>query len=224
MSGNLVLVALAGSDDGAEVLSLRAAALESCRSSGKIVGKNVSKSLVEAVGTLEGSGSLCIVAVENVDNSLVLSVAGSSECLLGSSEVTIAESDDTLGGLEVSILGLNLCECLLSLAKLTLLEINYAKVELCAVAVVLVDSLLVDSLFCIEILNEGCRAEKSLLVENVAVLLNELEKLLGGVVLLLNVGNESCAAELRENFLLEDSVNLGHVLDLALADCRIAVH
>ena len=95
---------------------------------------------------------------------------------------------------------------------------------LSAVAVVLVESLLVDSLFCIEILNEGCRAEKSLLVENVAVLLNELEKLLGGVVLILDIGNESCAAELRKNFLLEDCINLGHILDLALTDCRIAVH
>ena len=220
-------LALAGSDDRFQVSYASAVALRKSGLCGSIVlYENLGESGVEALlaGKL-GSGVL-IPSVEDIDNGLVGlcgSVAGSGEVLACSSLVTGVECYDTLGVVPVGIL-LALVESLVSLFELTLVDVNDCEVVLCTVAVVLLDCLLVDGLLVGRLLHESGGAEESLFVEYVDVLVNELDKLLAGVVLVLAVGDEAAAAELRENLVGKSLVNGRHVLDLILTYCRVAVH
>ena len=66
--------------------------------------------------------------------------------------------------------------------------------------------------------------EKSSLIEDIAVFLDESEKLVCGVVLIFDICNEASATELRKDFTLEGGEYLRHVPDLGLPDCGIAVH
>ena len=175
--------ALTSSSDSAEVVSLRALALESSLSLSRFAYEEVSESLIACVGAFESGSSLSVLTIEDVNNSLVLFCASSSECFLSSSEVTLAESDHTISVLEVSVFGLNLTECLLSSSEVVLFQEKNTEVELSAVAIVFLNSLVVESLFCLGIFYERSRTEESLFIENVAVLFNELEELFLGVVL-----------------------------------------
>ena len=93
-----------------------------------------------------------------------------------------------------------------------------------AVAAVFVDGLLVKADLLAIVPYEGSCTEESLFVKDVDILVNESEKLVAGVILVFYVSDESCAAELRKNGALKGSVDLRHVLDLVLANCRIAIH
>ena len=119
---------------------------------------------------------------------------------------------------------MDLVQGVLGLVVLVLGKIQGGEVELGAVAAEAAHGLLVDLFLLGVVLHEGGGAQEGFFVQDVGVVVQELEEFLGGVVLILDVGDEAGAAEFREDLTLEGGEHLGHVADLALADGRVAVH
>ncbi len=222
-------VALAGGDDGLQVGHLRITTVSGGLGLVKLVGEDVSEDSVvaAALGILKILDSLVVVAGADVDDTLVglgHVVASLLEVVGGGGEVTIAESEDTQSVVKVSVLGLDGGESLGGVLEVAGVQVSGTEVEPGGVAVELADSLVVKLHLAVKILHEGSGLEESGLIENLAVVVDHLKKLVGSVVLELDVGDEAGAAELRENVVLKLGIDGRHVLDLALTDSRIAVH
>ena len=205
---DLVELALAGCDDGPLVGHLCLSAVSSLLGLIETVGKDVSKNCVVAASgsVLEVLDSLLIVAGENIHDTLVgLGIVGTGllEVVGGGSVVTLAESDHTESVVKVTILGLNIGECLGGVVEIAGVEIGDTEVEPGSVTVELGDSLVVKLYLLVEISDESCSVQESRLVEDVAVAVNQLDEFIGGVVLsscykdrisevCLNFGSNSC--------------------------------
>ena len=222
-------VTLAGGDDGLEVDDLLVLAVDGALGLAQLVGEDVGEDgvVAAAVHVGEGLGSLVILAGEELDDTEVLlgvGGVGPAEEVRGGGEVVLTEGDDTLGVQDVRIVGVDLGEGVLGLGELVLAEVEGGEVELGTFAAILADGALVDLFLLVVVLHEGGGAEEGFLIQHVGVVLEELQELFGGVVLILDVGDEAGAAEFREDLTLEGGEHLGHVADLALADGRVAVH
>ena len=222
-------VTLAGGDDGLEVGHARIVAHEGLLGVVQAVGEDVGEGAVEAaaLGVGEFLAGLVVVAGEDVEDTHVplgLLGAGLGEVTGSLLVVTLLHGDHAEGVLELAVLGLNLTEGALRGGNLAGVQQGDTLVEAGAVAVELVDGLLVEVSLLVIVLNEGSGTEEGLFVEDVDVVVNELEELFAGVVLVLDIGDEAGAAEFRKDGALEGGVDLGHVLDLAFADGRVAVH
>ncbi len=222
-------VALASGDDGLQVGHLRIATVSGGLSLVKLVGKDVSEDSVvaAALSVLKILDSLVVVTGEDVDDTLVglgHIVAGLLEVAGGVLEVTVAKGEDTESVVKVSVLGLDIGESLGGVLEVAGVQISGTEVEPGGVAVVLADSLVVELDLAVKILDEGSGVQESGLIENIAVVVDHLKKLIGGVVLELDVGDEAGATKLREDVVLELRIDRRHVLDLALTNGGIAVH
>ena len=222
-------ITLTCSDDGLQVvLALALSVSKNVGGSAEVAVEDVYESLVEAVRTVQLGSGVSILAVEDVNHcEVVLSLfqTGLVECGYSCVVVALAELYDTGS---IIIIGVALigyaCESLLGLSILVQGEISYTEVDLGAVAVEFLNGLLVNSNLLVGVLQERTCTEKSLFVENLDVVVYESYELIVAVVGELYVGDESCAAELRKDVFLQDSVYLRHVLDLSLAYGGIAVH
>ena len=195
----------------------------------KLAGEDVGEDGVVAatLGILQVLDCLLVVTGEDVDDTLVgLGDVGAGllEAVGCGGVVTFPHGQYAKGVLEVAVLSPDGVEGLLCLCEVVGSEIGGAKVEPCSVAVELADGLVVELDLAVGVLDEGGSVQEGGLVENVDVVVNQLEEFLGGVVLVLDVGDEPCATQLRKDVALEFGVDGGHILDLALTHCRVAVH
>ena len=222
-------VTLAGGDDGLQVGDLLVLAVGSLGGLVQLVGEDVGEHgvVAAAVHVGEGLGGGVIVAGQDLDDTQVLlgvGGGGAAEAVLGGGEVVLAEGDDTHGVEDVGVAGVDLGEGFLGLGELAFLQVEGGEVELGALGTELADGTLVDLFLLVVTLHEGGGAEEGFLVQHVGVLVEEFQEFLGGVVLVLDVGDETGAAEFRENLTLEGGEHLGHVADFVLADGRVGVH
>ena len=222
-------VALAGGDDGLEVGDLLVLAADGLGGLVQLVVQDVGEDgvVAAAIHVGEGLGGLFVLTGEDLDDAQVLLGVGSggaAEAVRGGGEVVLAEGDDSLGVEDVGIVGVHLAESGLGLGELAFGEVEGGEVELGALGIELADGAVVDRFLLVVALHEGGGAEEGFLVQHVSVVVEELEEFLGGVVLVLDVGDEAGAAEFREDLTLEGGEHLGHVADLVLTDGRVAVH
>ena len=144
-----VNITLTGSNDGLQVvLALASSVAQNLGGRCEVVCQDVGESLVEGACTIQLGGSVSIVAVEDVYNSeVVLSLfqTGLLECGYGCVVVAVAES--YYAGC-IIIIGVVLvgyaCQSFVSLSCLAESEVSYTEVDLGAVAVELLDGLLVN--------------------------------------------------------------------------------
>ena len=222
-------VTLAGGDDGLEVGDLLVLATDGLGGLVQLVGQDVGEDGVVAAAIDIGQGlrGVFVVAGEDLDDTQVLlgiRGIGAAEAVRGGGEVVTAEGDDTLGVERVGIVGADLSEGFLSTGEFAFGEVQGGEVELGTLGVELVHGTLVDLFLLAVVLHEGGGAEEGFLIQHVGIVVQELQEFLGGVVLVLDVGDETGAAEFREDLTLEGGEHLGHVADLVLADGRVAVH
>ncbi len=205
---DLIHVTLAGGDDGLQVGDLRIHAVSGGLGLVKLVGEDVSEDSVvaAALGVLKILDSLVIVASADVDDALV-GLRDIAACLLEEAgslgEITIAESEDTHSVVKLSVLGLDGGESLLGVLEITGVQISGTEVEPGGVAVELADSLVVELDLAVKILNEGSGLQEAGFVKSLAVVVDHLKKLVRSVVLELDIGDETGAAELRKDVVLQ---------------------
>ena len=169
-----------------------------------------------------------VLAVEDVERTLVdLAVLAGNlgEPLGGFVELAVTHGENAHHVVvAVAFLFLHLVEGVLCSLVVTLVEVSHTEVVLGLVGAVLLDSLLVDGDLAVDVLGVGGGSQESGLVEHVDVVVHEVGQFFSGVVGVLHVGDEAGAAQLREDIGLQGRIDSGHVLDLTLADVRVAVH